>query len=183
MRIITGKLKGRKIPTPKTDKLRPTSDRTKEGLFSVIQARTWLENTRTLDLFAGSGNLGFEAISRGAATCLFVDQEKEHLNYIDKLAGTFGISSQVQTIRASVEKHLEKNGGAYDFIFADPPYDYHLMEEMIEIVLENSWLSSNGWFILEHDKRHDFSSHQNCVFSKAYGRTIVSIFTHDSADF
>ncbi|WP_372903082.1 RsmD family RNA methyltransferase, partial [Rhodohalobacter sp.] len=66
MRVITGKLKGRKIPVPNTDLLRPTSDRTKEGIFSVIAARTYLDNTRVLDLFAGSGNLGFEAISRGA---------------------------------------------------------------------------------------------------------------------
>lgn len=183
MRIITGKLKGRTIPTPKTDKLRPTSDRTKEGLFSVIQARRWLENTRVLDLFAGSGNLGFEALSRGAASCLFVDQEKAHLKHIEKLGETFGIAGQIQTLQSSVEDYLQKSGIPFDFIFADPPYDYFLMEEMIETVFSQSWLKDDGWFILEHDKRHDFSSHQKCVFSKAYGRTIVTIFIADGTDF
>jgi len=103
MRIITGKLKGRTIPVPKTGHLRPTSDRTKEGLFSVIEARTYLENTRVLDLFAGSGNLGFEAISRGAASCLFVDSELQHIRQIEKTAEIFKVKDQIQTISMPVE--------------------------------------------------------------------------------
>lgn len=183
MRIITGKLKGRTIPAPKSGQLRPTSDRTKEGIFSVIDARTYFDNTRILDLFAGSGNLGFEAISRGAQKCIFVDQELQHLRHIEKMAKKFNIEHQTQTILADVEEFLQKNTGSFDFIFADPPYDYFLMEEMIESLLENNWLNEDGWFILEHDKRFDFSSHQNCVFSKAYGRTIASIFKLNDADF
>ncbi|MEX0646382.1 MAG: 16S rRNA (guanine(966)-N(2))-methyltransferase RsmD [Balneolaceae bacterium] len=183
MRIITGKLKGRNIPAPKTDLLRPTSDRTKEGLFSVIDARTYLDNTRVLDLFAGSGNLGFEAISRGAEKCVFVDREVNHLRHIEKLAKKFQVEAQVQTVQADVEEYLKKTPLSFDFIFADPPYDYFLMEEMIGAVFQNNWLKSDGWFILEHDKRFDFSSHQNCVFSKPYGRTIVSIFKQYTEDF
>lgn len=176
MRIITGKLKGRTVPVPKTELLRPTSDRTKEGIFSVIDARTYFDNTRVLDLFAGSGNLGFEAISRGAKSCVFVDREVRHLRHIEKLAKKFGVENQVQTIQADVEDYLQKKTAAFDFIFSDPPYDYFLMGEMIDTVLEKNWLKEEGWFVLEHDKRHDFSSHPNCVFSKAYGRTIASMF-------
>ncbi|MEX0823221.1 MAG: 16S rRNA (guanine(966)-N(2))-methyltransferase RsmD [Balneolaceae bacterium] len=183
MRIITGKLKGRKIPVPPTDQLRPTTDRAKEGLFSVIAARVYLENTRILDLFAGSGNLGFEAISRGAESALFVDNESRHIQHIEKLAKTFGVESQVQTIAMDIEKFLEKDYGSFDFIFADPPYDYFLMEEMIDTILDGNWLREDGWFILEHDKRHNFSSKEHCVYSKAYGRTIVSIFKLSDVDF
>jgi 16S rRNA (guanine966-N2)-methyltransferase len=183
MRIITGKLKGRTIPTPKTGQLRPTSDRTKEGLFSVIEARTYLESTRVLDLFAGSGNLGFEAISRGAEHCLFVDSEHQHIKQIVKTAKTFGTETQIQTLAMPVETFLEKKYGDFDFIFADPPYDYYKMEEIIDIIMDNNWLKKDGWFILEHDKRHDFSSHPHCVFSKPYGRTIVSIFKLSDVDF
>ncbi|TVR35608.1 MAG: 16S rRNA (guanine(966)-N(2))-methyltransferase RsmD [Balneolaceae bacterium] len=184
MRIITGKLKGRTIPVPKTDLLRPTTDRTKEGLFSVIEARTWIENSRVLDLFAGSGNLGFEAISRGASTCLFVDREIKHSRHIEDLAKKFEVQNQVQTVTSDIETFLEKGGrGSFDFIFADPPYDYFMMHEMTETILNDNWLNDDGWFILEHDKRLDFSEHEKCVFSKAYGRTIVAIFKHNDEGF
>ncbi|MCC5907405.1 MAG: 16S rRNA (guanine(966)-N(2))-methyltransferase RsmD [Balneolaceae bacterium] len=183
MRIITGKLKGRTIPVPKTGQLRPTSDRTKEGLFSVIDARTYFDNTRILDLFAGSGNLGFEAISRGAENCLFIDSDHQHIKQIEKTAQTFGVENQIKTITMSVELFLEKNYGTFDFVFADPPYDYYKMEGIIDLIMNNNWLNMDGWFILEHDKRHDFSSHEYCVFSKPYGRTIVSIFKQSDVDF
>lgn len=183
MRIITGKLKGRIIPIPKTDELRPTSDRTKEGIFSIIDSRTYLDNSSVLDLFAGSGNLGFEAISRGAKKCTFVDSISEHIAHIEKIAEKFGVKNQIHTRVLPVETFLEKSVTQFDFIFADPPYHYYKMAEMIEIVLNNGWLSDDGWFILEHDKRHHFSEHPKCVFSKPYGRTIVSIFKMNTSDF
>lgn len=183
MRIITGKLKGRNIPIPKTGELRPTSDRTKEGLFSVMAARIYFEGTTVLDLFAGSGNLGFEAISRGSDRVLFVDQNPDHIRHIQQLATEFDIENQILCVVSDVETYLESPGNTYDFVFADPPYDCFNMEQMIDSVMEKGWLKEDGWFILEHDKRHDFSSHKMCVFSKAYGRTIVSIFKETSEGF
>jgi len=180
MRIITGKLKGRNIPIPKTDQLRPTSDRTKEGMFSVIAARRYFDDTEILDLFAGSGNLGFEAISRGSRHVTFVDNISQHIDHINKLAETFDVSDQVTTVVSDIESFLGNRSKKYDLIFADPPYDYFHMEQMVEIILSNNWLNSDGWFILEHDKRHDFRDHKNCVFSKPYGRTVVAIFTESS---
>jgi 16S rRNA (guanine(966)-N(2))-methyltransferase RsmD len=183
MRIITGKLKGRTIPVPKSGLLRPTSDRAKEGIFSVISARTYFDNTRVLDLFAGSGNLGFEAISRGAGSCLFVDREVRHTRHIEQLARQFEVEDRVQTLTQDIESFLQNTTHAsFDFIFADPPYDYHQMPEMIKIILDQGLLADDGWFILEHDKRHDFSEHPNCVYCKSYGRTIASIFKTDSED-
>lgn len=183
MRIITGTLKGRSIPAPKTDLLRPTSDRTKEGIFSAIAARRYFESTQVLDLFAGSGNLGFEAISRGSESVVFVDREEAHIRHIEKIATNFGIENQVSCRVAPVEEYLESPGQRFDFIFADPPYDYFFMEGMIEMVLNRDALNDAGWFILEHDKRHDFSGHKHCVYSRPYGRTIVSIFMNDINDF
>lgn len=183
MRIITGTLKGRKIPAPATDLLRPTSDRTKEGIFSVMAARRYFESTDVLDLFAGSGNLGFEALSRGSESVLFVDREPEHIKHIEKLAKQFGVDKQISTRVMPVEEYLEAPGRRFDFIFADPPYDYFYMNGIIEMVLERDLLKEDGWFILEHDKRHDFSDHPNCVYFKPYGRTFVSIFKEDPSDF
>lgn len=183
MRIITGTLKGRKIPAPKTDLLRPTADRTKEGIFSVIAARRYFESTTVLDLFAGSGNLGFEALSRGSESVLFVDKEHEHIRHIEKVAEKFGVESQILTRIMAVEEYLENPGQSFDFVFADPPYDYFFMTGIIDLVLERDVLNEDGWFILEHDKRHDFAEHPKCVYTRPYGRTIVSIFKNEPSDF
>lgn len=180
MRIITGTLKGRKINIPNTLNVRPTSDRTKEGLFSVIEARRFIPDTHILDLFAGSGNLGIEAVSRGAAKVLFVDNDRRNIQHIEKLGKKLGVSSQVRTVVSDAADFLNGPAIPYDIIFSDPPYDYPLMNEMIEIILSRGWLNENGWFVLEHDKRHDFTGHPHCFFSKAYGRTIVSIFLNEA---
>lgn len=180
MRIITGKLKGRKIAVPPSLEVRPTSDRTKEGLFSVIEARRYIRNAKVLDLFAGSGNLGFEAISRGASGVHFIDRNRANIKHIESLADRFNISGSIRTTTGDVAQYLNGPPLPCDIIFADPPYDYPLMEEMIEKTVTGGWLAEGGWFVLEHDKRHDFSEHPHCFFSKAYGRTIVSIFIPSS---
>lgn len=176
MRIITGKFKGRSIPVPKTGLLRPTSDRAKEALFSVIDARTYFDGTRVLDLFAGSGSLGLEAISRGADTCLFIDTESAHIKHIEKMGRQLKIENQIRTLTMDVDPFLQTGNGPFDFIFCDPPYDYFDMHSMVETILSGNWLADDGWFILEHDKTHDFEPHKHCVFSKAYGRTVIAIF-------
>lgn len=183
MRIITGKFKGRTIPVPKTGLLRPTSDRAKEALFSVIDARTYFDGTRILDLFAGSGSLGLEAISRGADSCLFVDSEPQHIRHIEKMGSQLGIEDQIRTLTMDAELFLQTKAGGFDFIFCDPPYDYYDMKGLPETILSGDWLNEDGWFILEHDKTHDFEPHEHCVFSKAYGRTVVAIFKRNTEDF
>lgn len=183
MRIITGKLKGRKIPVPDTGLLRPTSDRAKEGIFSAIDARIYFENRRILDLFAGSGSLGFEALSRGASHCTFVDNESRHVDHIKKLAKDFEVNDLIRTVTAEVDDFLETNSQGFDLIFADPPYDYPGLEELADKILSGNHLNKEGWFILEHDKYSDFSSHPAVVFSKPYGRTIATIFVLPEAGF
>lgn len=181
MRIITGKLKGRRLKVPQDSGIRPTSDRAKEGLFSVIDARKHLTGTRVLDLFAGTGNLGFEAISRGAVSALFVDSNPLSEKNIRATAAQFGVANQVSVITAPVDAFLgKKPPSTFDIVFADPPYDYPGIPEMPETILNNGWLEPDGWFILEHDVRHLFHEHPNCVFTKPYGRTIVSIFLQEN---
>lgn len=176
MRIITGTLKGRQINIPKTLNVRPTAARTKEGLFSTLDARKYIRNANVLDLFAGSGNLGIEAISRGAAKVLFVDNDRRNIKHIENVAREFDISDQVRTVRSPVEKFLEGMPLPYDIIFADPPYDYPLMHEMIDTITGDGWLAEGGWLLVEHDKRHDFTEHPHCAYYKEYGRTHLSIF-------
>ncbi len=175
MRIITGSLKGRKVDVPSTGVIRPTSDFTKGGIFNIIDARKGIEDALVLDLFAGSGNLGFEAISRGAASVLSVEMDRGAVKSIDQTATKFGVSDQMTVVCAKVDAFLARGSFQYDIVFADPPYDYEDMPGLVDIVL-TSWLKEDGWFILEHDVRHTFTAHPKNVFAKPYGKTIVSIF-------
>ncbi len=176
MRIITGFLKGRKIPSLEGEQVRPTSDRTKEGMFGVITARKDFDGARILDLFAGSGNLGFEAISRGAKTVTAVEENQQAVKLINQTAEKFGVAEQMHVSPFSVEHFLQSSPQPFDLIFADPPYDLPDMPGLVETILQNGWLTDDGWLVLEHDQRHDFTTHPHCVFSKPYGRTIVTIF-------
>lgn len=177
MRIITGLLKGRQISVPKAIDVRPTTDRTKEGLFSTLEAHKYIRNAQVLDLFAGSGNLGFEAISRGAENVHFVDSNRRSINHIEKVAREFKVQDQVRLASIAVEDFLKGPAVPYDFIFADPPYDYGNNEEIITTVLENGWLQPTGWLILEHNKYDDFRDHKHCIIEKEYGKTLISIFS------
>jgi len=176
MRIITGKLKGRRITIPKGLDVRPTTDRTKESIFNKIEVYKYIEGSKVLDLFGGSGSLGFEAISRGAESVTFVDINPKNIELIEKTGKEFGVDAYVRTAVSDVQRFLSGKAVPFDFIFCDPPYNYEWMEEMIEQILSNNWLNEEGWFILEHDKYHKYKDHRHCFFSKAYGRTTVSIF-------
>ena len=182
MRIITGKLKGRRITIPKGLDVRPTTDRTKESIFNKIEVYKYLDGATVLDLFGGSGNLGFEAISRGVKNVTFVEIDPKNVALIEKTAKDFEIDAQVRPIVSDVQRFLNGMPIPYDFIFCDPPYNYEWMEEMIAQILENNWLKEDGWFILEHDKYHNYKEHPHCFFSKAYGRTTVSIFEKHPVD-
>lgn len=182
MRIITGILKGRQIHIPKTLEVRPTTDRVKEGMFSVIDARKFLAGARVVDLFAGSGGLGFEAISRGAESVLFVEQDRRNTAHIEKLAKEFGVAERCRTVTSRVEDFLEGPPLPADFIFCDPPYEYPMMKEMVNTLVEKDWLKPGGWLILEHDKRHDFRGHPRLLQQKEYGRTYVCFFENEAGD-
>ncbi len=182
MRIITGKLKGRHFNIPKGLDVRPTTDRTKESIFNLIEARVFMEGTQILDLFAGSGNLGFEAISRGARHVTSVELDAQNVKQIEKTAADFGIDDQMRIVCSDAQRFLNGMAIPYHFIFCDPPYDYPFMDELIDQVFKENWLTDEGWLILEHDKYKDFTDHPKCTFSKAYGRTIVSIFQKHPVD-
>lgn len=183
MRIITGKFKGRQLETPLDQSIRPTADRCKESMFNIIESRKGIHNTRVLDLFAGTGNLGFEAISRGASHVTSVDSSPESARLIKAGTKWFGIESQVTFVQSDVDEFLEKcSPGSFDIIFADPPYDWPGIPGLPDRILNTSWLVEDGWLVIEHDARHSFVKDPRCVFAKPYGRTIVSIFPNDGGE-
>lgn len=176
MRIISGTLKGRKLSLPKGVETRPTTDRVKESLFSVIEARRGLKEAEVLDLFAGSGGLSFEAISRGAKKATLIESNNKLANHLKATAKELEIGDKVVVLGTAVEAFIRGTNQKYDIIFCDPPYRWPYAHKVIEAVLENEWLTDGGWLVLEHDQRQLFTDHPHCVYSKPYGNTMISIF-------
>ena len=141
MRIIAGKFKGRRLKTPKTSAIRPTIDRVKESVFSILKNQ--IANARFLDLCAGSGSIGLEAISRGAASVTFVDRDSDAIQLIRFNLHLCGLDSKVHKIqlrKSSVQKAIRALGKkleSYDLIYFDQPYDSNIYEGSLRLISEN----------------------------------------------
>jgi len=147
MRIIAGVWRGRKLVAPKGDTTRPTADRTRERLFSMLTSRLGdFEGLQVLDLFAGSGALGLEALSRGAAHCTFVEQDQEALKALEKNIDTLGADAEVKI--GSV-LHLGQARQAYDLILMDPPYDTGAGAVALDKLSRQGWFAPSSWIAIE----------------------------------
>ena len=148
MRIIAGEWRGRPIEAPPTLATRPTADRVRETLFSMLASRIGsFEDLQVADLFAGSGALGLEALSRGAASATFVETDANAGTAIRHNAARLGASERVRVIAASA-LHLPRSE-PFDLIFADPPYAEGSGNEVVQSVLTAGWLASGGWLSIE----------------------------------
>ena len=148
MRVITGIARGRKLREPAGLETRPTTDRVKEGIFSSIQFE--LEGRRILDLFGGTGQMGIEALSRGAARCTFVDLRKEAVTVIRENLELTGFSDRAQVIQGDALAFLSRCRETFDVIFLDPPYDSGLLEKTMELVTTIDIVSENGIIVCEN---------------------------------
>ena len=173
MRIIAGTLRGRTFRAPRSG-TRPTTDRTREALFNLVGVRVELAGARVLDLFAGSGALGLEALSRGATHVTFVEQHGGALATVRQNVKTLGVEDRCTVQRADAFRFLRQTAGGYDLAFADPPYGLGEMERLPDLVLPH--LAPGGLFALEHSKAHAFDGHAALVTSRTYGGTVVSLF-------
>jgi len=176
MRIITGKFKGRPLYSPKNQAIRPTSDRAREFLFSYLGTNVY--EARVLDLFAGSGALGIEAVSRGAASAVFVDQSKEAVDLINRNLEKFGLSFPV--IRRDAVSYLQSTlNEKFDLIFCDPPYKYTAFETIAERSRQQV-LHPDGVLIYESDRRIDAPEIKGLeiIKVKKIGNTKMSIYRY-----
>ncbi len=148
MRVITGTARGRKLKEPAGMETRPTTDRVKEGIFSSIQFE--LEGRRILDLFGGTGQMGIEALSRGAVHCTFVDLRKEAVSVIRENLTLTGFSEQARVIQGDALAFLSRCRENFDVIFLDPPYDSGLLEKTMELVTTIDIVSENGIIVCEN---------------------------------
>lgn len=176
MRVITGKYKGRHFEVPRNFKARPTTDFAKENLFNVLQGYIdFSDEPRALDLFAGTGSITLELLSRGCGRVIAVEKDSLHHSFIrrflDQLQDLSGVA-----VRGDVFQFVRKCREQFDFIFADPPYALPNLAELPDIVLQEDILTPDGLFVLEHGKTNDFSAHPCFVEHRAYGSVNFSFF-------
>lgn len=175
MRIITGKYKGRHFDIPRSFKARPTTDFAKENIFNVLKGYTDLEGITALDLFAGTGSISLELLSRGCTQVFSVERDKDHARFIQQCIDKLGAKNHV-LIKGDVFRFLKACHNRFDFIFADPPYALEQLEQIPQLIFEQQLLTDNGLFVFEHGKQNDFSQHPNFVEHRAYGSVNFSIF-------
>ena len=180
MRIITGSAKGKRLKAPSGLKTRPTTDRVKESLFSIIQE--FLSDACILDLFAGTGNLGLEALSRGAAHAIFVDQAQECSRLIRENAAYTNLLKRCDIWRTQVLEALarcQREQLAFDIIFCDPPYNQGHPMQILRFIDENPVLLPNGILILEHSRHEalpEALNHLELRRQEQYGETMLSFY-------
>lgn len=182
MRIVAGSAKGRALSGPKaTSKhIRPTADRVRETLFNVLGQ--WLEGQRVLDLYAGTGALGLEAVSRGATGAVLVDSDREAQALCRANTDALGFTAQVELLALPVARALDslgKRGERFQLIFADPPYAARVVETVLEGLSAHKVLADGGTVVIEHDKREPApEAHAGFtqVDQRRFGDTLVSLF-------
>ncbi|MDT0632103.1 16S rRNA (guanine(966)-N(2))-methyltransferase RsmD [Rubrivirga litoralis] len=174
MRIVGGALARRTIEAPRGSRTRPTTDRVREALFNLLGARLDLGGAVVTDLFAGSGALGLEALSRGAARATFVERHGPTLALARRNAQALGVEDRAAFVRADALKALARGLGPCDLVLADPPYDLPELPDLP--ALARPALAPGGLLAVEHDARHAFGGAPGWLLSRAYGGTVVSLF-------
>lgn len=160
MRIVAGKFRGRRLAEPKSDAIRPTSDRARETIFNILQHGCGLtfENIRTIDLFAGTGALGLEALSRGAAFCLFVEAAAEARALIRTNVETFGQTGSSKIYRRDATGlGSSESLGAFDLALLDPPYGKGFGEAALRSLAQGDWLLPGALAVLEERRAADIA--------------------------
>lgn len=175
MRIITGQYKGRHFDIPRTFKARPTTDFAKENIFNVLNGYIDFDGSAALDLFAGTGSISLEMLSRGCAPVVSVEADRDHAAFIAQCMKKIGTTDNV-LIRGDVFRFLKKCHEQFDFIFADPPYALENLADIPALVLSNDLLKPDGIFVLEHGKNYDFSQEHRFVEHRSYGSVNFSLF-------
>ena len=187
MRIVGGKFGGRKLAVPKSQNIRPTTDRTRESLFNILN-HTYpdkLRHTRVLDVFAGTGALGLEAMSRGAGYCVFIEIGAEGRGLLRTNIETFGLNGHTKVFRRDATKPGDIGTlRPFDIVFADPPYGKDLGESALTALAENGWLQEGALCILEEKRGSlpDSVDGFSCEDVRQFGDTEIGFFRLQTAN-
>ncbi len=176
MRIISGIYGRRRFDIPSSFSARPTTDFAKENIFNVISNYIDFEGLDALDLFAGTGSISFELLSRECRCVTAVEKNNAHASFISKVAKELKTNS-LRLIRGDVFRYLNTAPSkSFDFIFADPPYALKELPEVPSLIFERDLLRDGGIFVMEHPKTNDFSNLPYFCQHRVYGSVNFSIF-------
>ncbi len=182
MRVIAGSFRGRKLETVDDRTVRPTSDRVKESLFNIISE--YIVDSQFLDLFAGSGAIGIEALSRGSANVSFIDSSNDSLKVLKQNLSTLHIEDKIEIYHADYKTAIEKfklKNIKFNIIFIDPPYSKGMAQDALALIEEAEILSQDGIIAIEHNEKDDMPQSETKLFlfkQKKYGSTKLSFYTY-----
>ena len=177
LRVISGKVRGLKLDTPKNEDVRPTTDRVKESLFNIINP--YIIDSNVLDLFAGTGSLGIECLSRGASSAIFVDVSKESINIVKSNIKKARVESESTILNLDFKNAIDRlkiQNKKFDIIFMDPPYYKNMF---IEALSNADLLEDNGIIVVEHDTKDKFEDkigRLEKTRDKKYGNTTLTFY-------
>lgn len=176
MRIIGGKYKGRRISVSRTFASRPTTDFARENLFNILANRFDFSEVHFLDLFAGTGSIGFEMHSRGCVKAELVEIERRTVRHLTRIIEEFGMEG-VRAVCMDAFKYIEVCRDRYHIVFADPPYNMSRTSRLPDLILNAQLLHPQGRFILEHSGKLSFRDHPNFSEERHYGNVRFSFFS------
>lgn len=180
MRVITGSARGRRLITREGDDVRPTTDRVKEAMFSILQFE--LEGRRVLDVFAGSGQLGIEALSRGAEKATFLDAAKESVEVINKNLQTTKLGSQARVLQSDSLTYLRTTKETFDIVLMDPPYNSGLLQKALPLAAE--LVAPGGVIVCEslmEEELPETAGDFKLDRRYRYGRTALTVYRREEA--
>ncbi len=186
MRVIAGKLRGRRLRTVASNAVRPTADRVKEAVFSMIGSRLDYDGGAVLDLYAGSGALGIEALSRGAQSCVFVERDRRAGAVLRTNLDACGLRGAARVVARGVAASLEslaQDGAEFDLIVADPPYATDPMR-VVDQVAAAAVLGEGGLLVVEHDRSRSMEGRGDLrlTLTRPYGKTSVTMFVRETGE-
>jgi len=186
MRVIAGSARGLKLTAPVGPRTRPTADRVKEALFSIIASRRELVGARILDICAGTGSLGIEALSRGAASCCFIEQERLVAAILEKNLAKAALAGRGECLSLDAVKglkQLSQQGKAFDIVFFDPPYSSDLYASVPEALSTLSLLADGGLLVVESSARSRPAEQYGLlarIDRRVYGDTALEFFMRET---
>ncbi len=185
VRVISGSARGLKLNTPGDDRVRPTTDRVKESMFNIVQ--DWVYDSQVLDLFAGSGALGIEALSRGASQAVFCDNSLDSIKIIKSNIEKARVVDRSKIVSGDYKRCLrdmEAKNQSFDMIFVDPPYYEGLFEEVLDTIRSCKILKKDGIVIVEHDAKRPIGQVEGLEVykEKKYGITMLTFYCLEDDD-
>ena len=175
MRIIAGNLRGRRLNPPNNLPVRPTTDMARESLFNILNNYVDYEECSVMDLFAGTGAVSIEFISRGAREVTSIDINNACTEFIKSTARQLGLDN-IHVVRADVFDLLKRAYKKFDIVFADPPYSLDNLRSLPDMVFEHNILTEDGIFVLEHPREYQFEEHPHFWQHRHYGKVNFTFF-------